>query len=185
MLAVQCWLSRAGHCPNEAYHKYTAIRMIHYQVPWNAMQSALIASNGATKPPWGLKDDGGRGWRELVGRELMWIRGNGEKQFQAGRTNVRPEAFEWDILRMQEAKRRPWWMKYGDGLGSLVGDGAIKTEKSWVTLGFPGHTENFGYHPKNNRMPSKSVSKRRPRSDLDVTSITLATVLQMPQERQA
>lgn len=90
-----------------------------------------------------------------------------------------------DVLHMQEAKRRPRRMKYGDGLGSLVGDGAIKTERSWVTLGFPGHMENFGYHPKNNRKPSKSVSKRGPRSDLHVTSIILATVLKIPKEGQA
>ena len=65
---------------------------------------------------------------EPVGRESV----HSEKKFMSGLRSLSE-----GVLRTQEAKRRPRRIEYGDALGSLVGDGAIKTEKSWVTLGFP------------------------------------------------
>lgn len=35
-----------------------------------------------------------------------------------------------DVLCTHEAKRRPQQMKYGNGLGSVVGDGVIKMERA-------------------------------------------------------
>lgn len=80
-------------------------------------------------------------------------------------------------------------MARADGLGWQIGEpGGRWRYKDRKELGYPGLSSpvrNFGYHPKSHRKPSKSVSKRGPRSDLHVTSIIPAIVLKMPKEGQA